>query len=1145
MRRRPLFWLCLSLLFFAAAAYFWRFGNDLEARRHAAPVQAPAKAQQHSALERKSGKTVSSATAAAQNVSAALPPYSSNGPKIGQKPKNPFKNRLSNTTLDSGELAQKDKSLLLENALLDTEQPIGLDIPGNLRSAGDPGAYIVQGKGPLTDAFRQELLKAGATVVSYIPNNAYLVRAPLATAQSLAAAGDVQTVLSFEPYYKLKPSLLDFAVTGAPLPDGTVLNMLLFKDAKDSTLSTLKDMGVDVLAQDQTPFGPMVKVRPAKNAVATLARLSGVHEMEFAHRRVGANDLSRAALGVSSNSTTQVTYLGLTGNGVLVDVNDTGVDATHPDLSPKVAGDFPISLIDSNGHGTFIAGVIASSGASSLQVTNAEGSVMPPTNGQFRGMAPNAKIYSIALNTTFDPTSPDTAFGANALDSYLQESALKTNAFICNNSWHYFSDNDYDLAAASYDAAVRDALPQNTNSQPLIFVFPAGNTGGGADDGTGGSGDGIESPGTAKNVITVGSVEEHRNITNETAICRPVDTGTNISTICTTNKPWQLMTDSDYQIASFSGRGNVSPGTEGTFGRFKPDVVSPGTFVISTKSQQWDQKAYFNPTNYHFDFIPDNTVETNSLEPFALFVPYNAVQVIIQVFADVDLPIFVRRDDFPTTNTFDFVETNIVTIPTNTTLNPVETDWFYAVGNPTTHDVNFSVQTTIITTNDLGNYLQVLSNMDNSLGPYRYESGTSISAASVSGMLALMQEQFEQRLHTTNSPAMMKALVINGARSLSSIYTFNTLGTANAQGWGIANLTNSVHTNVNFATGPNSMLLVDQSPASAVTTGDKRTYNIQINNPDAIVNPLRVTLAWTDPPGNPLAGLKLVNDLDLIVTNMDNTNVFYGNDFSSGDFNTARLGTNDVAFDAINNVENVFLQPPLGSNYMITVFGHRVNVNAVTAHPNGVAQDFALVVSSGNGEVPDAIQFVGTPNVVGTNLPFVSYQTNQFIGDPLDTGAIVADQHSGASSPFLGTNTTPVNHQQNFPTYDGTINVGVTNQWHFYAFTNENGFTNAEFVTFFPATLSIPRMGVRETDIENATRPGGDVDIYVSKDPAITNLDPAVLLAADKSLGRGGEEIVVLSNATRDVYFVGVKSESAEGGDYSVFGAFSIIPFST
>ena len=46
---------------------------------------------------------------------------------------------------------------------------------------------------------------------------------------------------------------------------------------------------------------------------------------------------------------------------------------------------------------------------------------------------------------------------------------------------------------------------------------------------------------------------------------------------------------------------------------------------------------------------------------------------------------------------------------------------------------------------------------------------------------------------------------------------------------------------------------------------------------------MRITLVWTDPPGNPIASVKLVNDLDLVVTNLDTPNlVYFGNDIAAG-----------------------------------------------------------------------------------------------------------------------------------------------------------------------------------------------------------------------------------------------------------------------
>ena len=49
-------------------------------------------------------------------------------------------------------------------------------------------------------------------------------------------------------------------------------------------------------------------------------------------------------------------------------------------------------------------------------------------------------------------------------------------------------------------------------------------------------------------------------------------------------------------------------------------------------------------------------------------------------------------------------------------------------------------------------------------------SGTSMSAADVSGVLALMQDYFTNQLHVAPSPALLKAMLINGARSVGELF---------------------------------------------------------------------------------------------------------------------------------------------------------------------------------------------------------------------------------------------------------------------------------------------------------------------------------------------------------------------------------------
>jgi subtilisin-like proprotein convertase family protein len=1147
------------VVFFAGAFYFWRLGDKWAARQAAAPPSQPATRNQQPVARVKLPPPIPLLSGAG---TLNLPPLEPSAAQHATRNTNRFALRLSNTTTPLRELQRSGQAILLENALLDTTRPAP-EIPDHLRARGDPGSYLVQARGPIDNAYRSLLQAAGAAVVSYIPNNAYLVRASAAVAQQLSADPRTQAVLPYEPYYKLKPSLLKLAVAQAPLPDESTLNVLLFADARQTAPAALEKLGARIVGDaEPSPFGPVLRVVPPADGLPAVAALPGVQEVEWALTRAAANDFSRVTIGVATDVLATNNYLGLTGTNVLVNVNDSGVDATHPDLSPRVFGDAASTLVDPNGHGTHVAGIIASSGGQSTTVSNASGPQGPyaGVGNEFRGMAPAASLYALPVGMLTGPFSAGSAqFWPS--DAYLQETPAQTNAFISNNSWNYVGPDSqtYDLHAASYDAAVRDALPNVPGSQPLLLVFSAGNAGSGNSDGTGGNPDSIQSPGTAKNVITVGAIEQLRDITNNVWKCSIVaDTNS-----CATNQPWLATTDSSDQVAAFSSRGPVGVGVEGQ-GRFKPDLVAPGTFVISTRSARWDTNAYYNPTSHIYSAYLYPTYSlvatTNTLWVNSIIVPDNAVQLNISVFPNTnspkpfpDLPIYVRQA-LPPTNApgeFDVVRNRQVSLPPDLPLSPVGVGWYYGIGDPTNQPVAFDLSTDLTVTNELGNYLQVLAGINDSLGKYyRYESGTSMAAADVSGMLALMQEFF-QRLGRTNSPALMKALLINGARSVGSQYDLSPADTVNSQGWGLINLPTTLPGSLTNATAaPNAMLLLDQDPTNALATGQSRTFKIALSA-DATSQPLRITLVWTDPPGNPIASVKLVNDLNLVVTNLDSPDlVYFGNDIASGnDFNQAWDTNSPPNLDLVNNVENVFLSPTLdvnarlGTNYSVTVVGNRVNVNAVTAQTNNVCQDFALVISSGDGQVTNAITLNPGSPIVSSTLPLVTIITNAYTGSPGFSGGALFNQRVGANPQLLGTNTILLPTDAN-----GVLTLGVTNQWHFYAITNDTPFTNAAFLTFLPENLAVPRMGVFEPTADLATRPEADIDLYVAPPTvpnnfALTNLDPAVVEASDKSLSRGGTETIVYSNATPGVYYLGVKCEDQQGAEYALMGVFSQEPF--
>jgi subtilisin-like proprotein convertase family protein len=1087
-------WVVLGLLVLAGGLWYLRGGHG-PARNNNTPSPAPAQAVAAAGHPGTIATTVS-------NTANVLTP--------GQE----LKYRLSNTTKRANDLLRNDRAILLANAVIDTTRPLdALNIPDKLRAPADNGSWIVQANGPLSAPFRSLLAGAGAQVISYIPNNAELVLAPASVAQSLAASTLVASVVPYEPYYKLTdPALLKLAVTGADLPPDVGLRLGVFTGAQGPTMTALAGLGAEVVGSEPSPFGVTLDVHPANGTFLDVARLPGVMVVEAMHRRFSANDLFRMRVAASVNTVTNNDYLSLSGLGVFVNVNDSDVDAGNPDFAPgRITLDPTATGQDPNGHGTHVIGTILGNGSQSGTVgTNAQGSA---TNANFRGMATNATAYVISL--AFD-TRPQSIFGAPLSDAYLQETAGRTNVFISNNSWDYEGDASYDMAAASYDASVRDAVPEITGPQPLLYVFAAGNSGSAATDGSGGIADTILSPATAKNVITVGSIEQLRKITNAYVVDGA------------TNQAWFVETDNSNQVADFSSRGNVGVGIEGPSGRFKPDVIAPGTFVLSDKSAQWNQSNYYNPTNFTFNTQFNQTVTNGGLSAYSIVIPANAVSFTVSALSNdfsptpfPALPVYIGFSDNPTTNVggFDAMGSGSVTLTlTSTPPLPVGSRIFYSVGNQTNGFVSFDVQTLVETTNDNGNLLTVLSNLNQSLGAYRYESGTSMSAAGVSGMLALMQEFFEKRLNlTTHSPALMKALLINGARTLGSQYDFNVTGAVTSQGWGLPNLSNSIPGVLTNGGANVPMQFFDQT-TNMLATGDSKTRLLKLAN-GLGSQPLRVTLVWTDPPGNPAAGVKLVNDLDLIVTNTDNQTVFFGNDIPAGSaYNVTRSATNNPTnFDSVNNVENVYLFPPLGTNYSITVFGRRVNVNAVDSNTNGVVQDYALVVSYGDGGAfTNAFSMTDQPVVSSNNAGGLTVVTN---------GLPLLNQRVGGNSQFVWV--------------PGTATNGVGNQWKFYVYTNtpsltNAAFTNVAFVTFDPPNLGVPRMGTREeADPANGVRTEADIDLYVSTDPNLTNLVPSVVNAAFQSLSRTGTEKVLLTNQPAgQVYYAGVKSEDQEGAQF-------------
>jgi len=471
---------------------------------------------------------------------------------------------------------------------------------------GQRGYYIVQFRGPIEQAWKDEVAALGADILDYIPDFAFKVRMNPAQASRAAALGAVAGVSIFQPAYKLDPALLQNA---------TGLYTVRVERGADFGLAraAIASSGAEVMRQED---GILVVAADSAQLIA-IANVVDVAWIETFMLREKHNEYGAGSLMGSATANAS----GYDGSTQIVAVADTGLGGgtaatAHADIpAARVAAiyNWPGSTdscfktiyddgaidVDS-GHGTHVATSVLGDGDAS---------------GLGKGTAPAARLvfqatenYVVTSNLCKLYGVPDgyylTGLPADIGTLFLQ--AYNAGARVHSNSWGSAAAGDY-----TADSAYADSFMWS--HKDMLVSFSAGNEGIDANSDGAIDNDSTGAPATAKNVLTVGASENDRSgnwqcDTSLTYTTCASQGGQNV--IATYGASWP----SDYpanpiksdpaagnaqQMAAFSSRGPTDDG------RIKPDVVAPGTWILSGYSDLYQQgyDASTNPRNsaYQYD----------------------------------------------------------------------------------------------------------------------------------------------------------------------------------------------------------------------------------------------------------------------------------------------------------------------------------------------------------------------------------------------------------------------------------------------------------------------------------------------------------------------------------------------------------------
>lgn len=445
--------------------------------------------------------------------------------------------------------------------------------------------FVVQMRDSISKADLINFQSLKLNIIRYLPENAVVVSGSHRQALVLAKSSNrIRAITSYRPEWKLAPEIGASSIfSGDPLVKAVVRFFPGTADSGKAQASHLKNVK-SAIGKAKSNVLSMANrtmiIETKRSTLGLFAELDPVEWIEpladielpvFKDENLRLlmmaspgdySDLDGYESGTKLMKLDSVWAKGFAGTGETVAFADTGMDtgdaaAIHPDFAGRVPqgfihGLFSKSWEDPMGHGTHVGGSVGGDGGSS--------------NGKVKGAATLANVIPQSM---WSPMLENLSVPSKLKDMFAK--AQSAGARIHTNSWGSAA------AGGVYDSMAQQVDEYMHANPDFLILFAAGNNGEDADkDGRIDSGS-VSTPGTAKNALTVGA---SKNLVSNGGI------QAKLIELKIGKDKWGVeplassrLSENDKGLAPFSSRGPTADG------RLKPEVVAPGTNVLSTRSR--------------------------------------------------------------------------------------------------------------------------------------------------------------------------------------------------------------------------------------------------------------------------------------------------------------------------------------------------------------------------------------------------------------------------------------------------------------------------------------------------------------------------------------------------------------------------------